>query len=564
MKRTPWLSWRLYFFTIPIDAIVLLLSSDHASTGSSDFSRWAILSLIAHGSIAPVVAIALFFTSKFQSWKFDLMALIIIGIFRGLAINLGFVILDLEPTVSFWYKVFNSAISLPLWFIGVAVFVESRRQFQKEFEALFLRSVRKEQTSVDLENLNPVVDDGELIQHLQAVASGLAYEIEGVLSQPASQVDYAKQTSKIQDLINSELRPASAQLWNGSTLTAPKLSIPTLVRISLLDQKLKVFTASLLFAPYIFIGLNGTLGWRLAAIETLLATFLNVLVFFACESLHKKELLNRRLTNIAIMGLGYLIPILTIVTLLPNRFFWTDSVATVFFYQFFLSASHICILLGLNLYKLLGQQRSAVLKSFEQIIQGDQVLPVTSADLVAVRDIDLARYLHGELQAGLIATSLLLQRASKTGDTDLARHALRSAANILRQDHARISQSRISSPQARLEKISTGWRGIAEVRIDLNWIDHLETSVQNDVIALIDEGVSNAIRHAKASVISVSGSRAEGVVRLEIRSDGSGMTEQTPGLGTKLFNELTSSYAYSRQGDKNLLTFIVRTAPSVP
>jgi signal transduction histidine kinase len=374
---------------------------------------------------------------------------------------------------------------------------------------------------------------------------------------------YAKQSSKIQDLINSELRPASAKLWNGSTLTAPKLSIPTLVRISLLDQKLKVFTASMLFAPYIFIGLNGTLGWRLAAIETLLATSLNILVFFACESLHKKELLNRRFTNIAIMGLGYVIPILTIVTLLPNRFFWTDSVATVFFYQLFLTASHILILLGLNLYKLLGQQRAAVLQSFEQIIQGDQVLPITSADLVAVRDIDLARYLHGELQAGLIATSLLLQRASKTGDTDLARHALRSAANILRQDHARISQSRISSPQARLEKISTGWRGIAEVRIDLNWIDHLETSVQNDVIALIDEGVSNAIRHAKASVISVSGSREEGIVRLEIRSDGTGMTEQTPGLGTKLFNELTSSYAYSRQGDKNLLAFTLRTAPLV-
>jgi len=489
------------------------------------------------------------------------MALIIIGFFRGLAINTGFVILNLEPAVSYWYKVFNSAISLPLWFIGVAVFVESRRQFQKEFEALFLRSVRKEQTSVDLEKLNPVVDDGELIQHLQSVASGLAYEIEGVLSQPASQMDYAKQSSKIQDLINSELRPASAQLWNGSTLTAPKLSIPTLVRISLLDQKLKVFTASMLFAPYIFIGLNGTLGWRLAAIETLLATCLNILVFLVCESLYKKELLNRRFTNIAIMGLGYVIPILTIVTLLPNRFFWTDSVASVFFYQFFLSVSHICILLGLNLYKLLGQQRSAVLKSFEQIIQGDQVLPVTSADLVAVRDIDLARYLHGELQAGLIATSLLLQRASKTGDTDLARHALRSAANILRQDHARMSQSRISSPQARLEKISTGWRGIAEVRIDLNWIDHLETSVQNDVIALIDEGVSNAIRHAKASVISVSGTREEGVVQLEIRSDGTGMTEQTPGLGTKLFNELTSSYSYSRQGDKNLLTFTVRSTP---
>jgi signal transduction histidine kinase len=560
VKRTPWLSWRLYFLTIPIDVIVLLLSSDHASTGSSDFSRWAILSLVAHGSIAPVVALALFFTSKFQSWKTDLVALILLGVVRGIAIDVGIGILGLEPKVSSVYKVFNSAISLPLWFIGIAVFVESRRQFQKEFEAIFLRSVRKEQTSEDMQNLNPVADDGELIQHLQAIASGLAYEIEGVLSQPASQVDYAKQTSKIQDLINKELRPASAQLWNGSTLTAPKLSIPTLVRISLLDQKLKVLTASLLFAPYIFIGLNGTLGWRLAAIETLLATSLNIVIFYLCETLFKNGLLNRRFTNVAIMGSSYVIPFMGIVFLLPSNMFWTVSVATIFFYQLFLTASHILILLGLNLYKLLGQQRAAVLESFEQIIKNGDVLPISSDDLNAVRDIDLARYLHGELQAGLIATSLLLQRASNTGDTDLARHALRSAANILRQDHARVSQSRITSPQARLEKISAGWRGIADVKIVIAWIDALETSVLNDVIALIDEGVSNAIRHAKASTITVSGSRVGADVHLEILSNGSGMTEQVPGLGTKLFNELTSSFEYSRQGELNLLKFTVRSA----
>ena len=516
---------------------------------------------MAHGSIAPVVALALFFTSKFQNWKFDLMALIIIGIFRGVAIDVGFVILDLEPTVSFWYKVFNSAISLPLWFIGIAVFVESRRQFQREFEALFLRSVRKEQTSTDEQFQYPVVvDDKELIQHLQAVASDLAHEIDGALALPVSQVDYAKQASKIQDLINRELRPASAQLWNGSTLTAPKLSIRTLVRISLLDQRLKVTAASLFFSPYIFIGLNGTLGWRLAAIETLLATSLNILVFLVCEALFKNGLLNRRFTNVAIMGLSYVIPFMAIVFLLPSSMFWTDSVATIFFYQLFLTASHILILLGLNLYKLLGQQRAAVLQSFEQIIEGNQIAPISEADLIAVRDIDLARYLHGELQAGLIATSLLLQRASNTGDTELARHALRSAANILRQDHARISQSRISSPQSRLEKISAGWRGIAEVRIDLNWIDTLETSSLNDLIALIDEGVSNAVRHAKASSITVSGSQVNADLHIEILSNGSGMTEQTPGLGTKLFNELTSSYEYSKQGDLNLLKFTVRTA----
>jgi hypothetical protein len=88
VKRTPWLSWRLYFLTIPIDVIVLLLSGDHASTGSNDFFNWAILSLLAHASIAPFTAIALFFTSKIDSWKAELFALVILGAVRGIAINI--------------------------------------------------------------------------------------------------------------------------------------------------------------------------------------------------------------------------------------------------------------------------------------------------------------------------------------------------------------------------------------------------------------------------------------------------------------------------------------------
>ena len=560
MKRTPWLSWRLYFLTIPVDLIVLSLSSDHASTGSNDFFNWSILALMAYGSIAPVVAVALFFTSKINSWKADLFALIVLGAVRGVAINVGVEVLDLAPTVSSVYKVFNSAISLPLWFIGIAIFVESRRQYQQEFEALSQRYVRKAQSAAGNENLDLTeVPEGESIKHLQSATAELAHEIESALDHPTSQANYAQQKSKIQELINKELRPASAKLWNNSILSAPKLSVSTLLKISLLEQRLKVTSAALFFSPYLFIGLNGTQGWRLAATETILATFLNILIYQLCETLFKKSRLSRRNTNIGIIGLSYVIPFLTIAFILPADLFWTDSIAAVFVYQLFLSTCHVSFLLAFNLYKLLGQQRSIVLASFERIIQDKEFLPIFNADVSAARDIDLARYLHGELQAGLIASSLLLERASKTGDTDLARHALKSAVDILSQDHAQVSQSRVSFPQERLEKISSGWRGIAQVRIDLDWIDDLEISTQNDVIALIDEGVSNAIRHAKASLISVTGSWVDGYVNLEIHSDGAGMTQNAPGLGTKLFTELATSWDYSRNGEQNILKFTIRT-----
>ena len=558
MKRTPWLSWRLYFLTIPIDVIVLLLSGDHASTGTNDFLNWTILSIFAHASIAPVTAIALFFTSKFNTWKVDLLALLTLGAVRGIAINFGFEILDLEPKVSYLYKVMNSTISLPLWFIGVAVFIESRRQFQKEFEAIFLRSVRKEQTSAEM-NLNLTqARDEYTIKHLQSVAKDLAREIEVVLDLPASQVNYAKQALKIQNLINTELKPASTLLWSGSTLSTPKLSIKTLTRISLLEQKLKVTSAALFFSPYIFIGLNGSQGMKFAVVETVLATCLNILIFWICESLFKNGILDRKITNIAVIGLSFLIPFITLIFVLPASLFWAESIATTFFYQLFLSTCHTLLLLGLNLYKLLGQQRSVVLENFQEIIESGELPPISNTDLATAKDIDLARFLHGEVQAGLVAANLLLNRASNTGDTDLARHALRSAANLLKQDYVQVSQSRTSSPQARLEKLSSGWRGIAEVKFTLEWIDALKASEINDVIALIDEGVSNAIRHAQATTISVKGEITGTFLDIEVISDGSIMTHNAAGLGTKLFNELTTNWEYSRVDEKNHLKFTIR------
>jgi len=559
VKRTPWISWRLYFLTVPVDVIFLLLSSDHTIRDLNDVKSWVLVSLMAHASIAPVIAIALYFTSQLNSWKAELCALVVIGAFRGVTINFAIGVLDLEQRVPFFYKVFNSAISLPVWFIGLAIFVESRRQFQREFEALFMRSVRKEQTSTDQNSvLVGGIEAGEQIAHLQSVATSLASEIKRALDLPAAQINFAQQAGKIQDLINKELRPASAQLWNSSTLSAPKLSFSALLRVSLLEQRLRVVLVALCASPYIFIGLNGSQGWKFAAVETLFATGSNIAIYFVCEALFKKGLINRKVTNIAIMGFSFLLQLLAILFIIPSNLFWTESVLTIFLYQCLLSSNHIVGLLGFNLYKSLSQQRSAVLEYFELILQNKDVLPVSSADLSVVRNIDLARYLHGEFQAGLVATSLLLERASSAGDTELARHALRSAVDILSQDHVQLSQAKISSPVARLEKIASGWRGIATVTFTVDWIEGLDASEVNDAIVLIDEAVANAVRHAKATAISISGSVGGVDLTVEILSDGAMMTHNAAGLGTKLFNELASNWEYSRRGELNLLKFTIR------
>ena len=561
MKRTPWLSWRLYFLTVPIDVVVLLLSSDHTILNFHDFVGWVLVSLIAHAAIAPFAAIAIAGTSKASSWKVDLVALIILGALRGVTINVAIGIFDLEQRVSFLYKVFNSAISLPVWFIGLAVFVESRRQFQREFEALFMRSVRKGQISDGQKTLLiGEFQSKDHLAHLQSVANSLASEIKRALDLPTLQIDFPQQAEKIQNLINKELRPVSSQIWNESTLTTPKLSISALLRISLLEQRLRVVLVALLTSPYIFIGINGSQGWKFATFETIFATSANIIIYFLCETFFNVGLINRKSTNIAIFALSFILQLIAILFLIPDTLFWTDSILTIFLYQFFLTLNHIVVLLGFNIYKLLRQQRSALLKYFEQILQSRELTSISNSDLSAVRNIDLARYLHGEFQAGLVATKLLLERASQTGDTELARHALRSAVDILTQDHVQLSQRKIASPVARLEKIAAGWRGIASVTFSVDWIEGLEASVLNDAILLIDEAVANAVRHAKATSISISGVAKGAELSIQILTDGQMMTHNAAGLGTKLFNELARDWHYSTQGELNQLKFTIRSS----
>ena len=559
MKRTPWISWRLYFLTIPIDVVVIVVSSNQTITDLNQLLMWVILSLLVHASITPLMFPLVSLSARFNSWAIDVAGLVFLGAIRGVIINVLVDPLGLEQRTGELYRVFNSTISLPIWFIGLAVFLESRRQYQKEFDSLFLRAARREQALSDESGL-PVTEmpREKILSQLQTAATGLANEIRRVLDSPADQIDFKYQSERIQRLINEELKPASSRLWNGSSFSTPKLSLSALLQISLLEQRLRVILVALLSSPYLFIGLNGSQGLKLAAYETLFATVISIAIYLVLEGFFAKNILDRKAVNTAFIGLSFIVPLLAILFLIPPSLFWTDDFLTRFLYQLFLSSTQLVLLFGFNLYGLLRSQRSAVINNLKQFLKGEDLLEVSHGNMDSVRKIDLARYLHGEFQAGLTATSLLLERASKTGDAELARHALRSAVEILSRDPARASQERISAPRARLEKISSGWRGIAEVTIELDWVDELETPVLNDLISLIDEGVANSIRHAKASTISISGERVGADLNLQILSDGSAMTQNSSGLGTKLFNELASNWEYSTQGGLNILKFTIR------
>lgn len=557
MKRTSWISWRIYFVTLPIDIVVLILAADHRLNSWRDVGVWGFVALIAHLSLIPLVSVGAIQSQRWRSWQFDLIFLLLMGAFRGVVINLCVDWLDLIQTVSDPYKVFNSMVATPQWFVAVAVFIESRREYQRVFRELFAKAMRKEQETNQRRNLLPGgrLSADETIARLQFITSNLASDIQQLLNRPKELNDYSIQAKKIQHLIEEDIRPASAELWRSNKVNTPKISFKTLISIALLETRLRVFLVVAISVPYLFVGLNGALGSRIALFQSVFVLLFDLLIFGAAELLHKLRILSRAQANLFTMGISFILALKVQLSFIPDRFSISSDSSVLIFYQLLLSVTYIGLLIAVNGYSVINKQRKEVIASLEKHASGEKFnLSVTQSG-EAQRNVDIATYLHGEIQAGLTASSLLLQQAAQSGDSKLAHEALERASGLLNQDLSNIAFTRMATPETKINKIVESWRGIADISVTLPPFDQINDDVLRNSVQLIEEAVANSIRHAMATDIKVVGVLKGDLLTLTIISNGNPMSKGKAGLGTQIFNDLSTEWSYASESGHNRLTF---------
>ena len=557
MKRTSWITWRIYFLTLPIDILVLIFAADHSLDTWNDVFMWGSVALLAHLSIIPLVAVGVLQSQQWRSWKFDLAFLFLLGAARGVTINYCVEAFDLTQTVSYGYKIFNSMVALPQWFVGVALFVESKRAYERNFRELFARAMRKEQETHERRDMLPAGHSNvdEAVARLQFITSNLAADIQQLLNRPKLLSDYTIEANRIQALIDNDIRPTSAELWRTNKVNTPKIPLKTLFSISMLENRLRVFTVVLISVPYLFVGLNGAFGLKIALAQCLFVLSLDLIIFGGIELLHKFHFLSRKMTNISILITSFALPLYVQLQVIPEDFQFSERAAALFFYQLFLSLTYFALLATVSGYLLVREQREEVLASLESHILGERYDTQLMQSGDAQHKSDLANYLHGEIQAGLTASSLLLQQAAKSGDSDLAQEALERASGLLNQDLSNISFTRMAAPAQKIQKITDAWKGIAEISVALPAFELLGESTLRNSVQLIEEAIANSIRHAKASDIKISGVLKGDVLTISIVSNGNPIAKGRAGLGTKMFNDLTEEWNYASESGHNRLTF---------
>ncbi len=559
MKRISWITWRLFFITLPVDVFALVfLSNFNSLTAENAPSRIAV-GIIAHAVLMPFFAVGVRINARLNNWKSDLLILFFLGTLRGFAIVVSESVFNLPSNVSDGFRVFNSAIAFPTWFIFFAIVSEARHQYQREFTGLFNQIVNMGEEGKNLLN-QPVgrkLNAEELINRVQSLTSKLGDEIQQVLTSAPAKTNYIDEANKIQDFVNIELRPASKQLWQGSFISGPQVFNLDLMRIILLGQRLPINLVILGSAPFLFVGIFGAHDLSLATIQTAVGTVPVLFFYSVLEKLYKMRIFTRNTTNLLVLGSSYFAPISVQYFLIPSDLRLVTNNLDLFLFQFALWIVLIVLLVGYNLSTSLRKQRRAVIVSLKNLLKDKKYVEFVNSELTSLSDLEMSRYLHGEVQTGLIAAILLLQQASKSGDAALAREGLENAVKILMQNHWESFTKNLEENNQHLDQIVSGWRGIADVSIELDFVDELDPAKARDVIELIGEGIANAIRHGKATRISVIDEKVSEELRIRVRSDGREVPEGQSGLGTEMFNLLTTQWSFSRADGQSELTFTV-------
>lgn len=160
---------------------------------------------------------------------------------------------------------------------------------------------------------------------------------------------------------------------------------------------------------------------------------------------------------------------------------------------------------------------------------------IANRELVRVSR-ELAQHVHGTLQSTLLATAFAVESATRTNDTAAFERAV-DEARIALQTTPELAAAE-TDLDAEVARRLALWEGFLDIEDDVHVDGPLPPSVVRDIGRALEEGISNARKHGRASRIAVRVTRDGDGVLLEVADDGTGSAGGLPGMGSRILDEI--------------------------
>jgi signal transduction histidine kinase len=190
------------------------------------------------------------------------------------------------------------------------------------------------------------------------------------------------------------------------------------------------------------------------------------------------------------------------------------------------------------------------LEELEQTLGGKGLSDSVTTSESLILNRELANFLHGNLQNRLLSAALRMDKNQDNPEVLL--RELKVVEELLDSAMLNYQETSALGLAEQLAEISSRWSGFVLVQFDLQTEIFSAGQVKN-VAQLVNEAISNAVRHGLASKVWVSvaaspmgGAGAGSAVRwpellITVTDDGLGPRSGVAGLGSNLFDSLAGT-----------------------
>ena len=527
----------LAFVPVGILGVAIIIPVEKV-TASQRFD-WFLVGVIAQGVLA--VAILIFNKIYFRFIKgakfsvaYIFFALFTSGALRGIAIGQAAPIFDLADPIAPAVRAINSGITVIIWMGIIGLMLEAQSSYVREYQDLYQRFLMLKSgrlpdgRALNSGRLSEIAE--QVAQMTSPVRTKLAKLSEGSFTD--AQVREA--VADLQQVVKEQIRPLSHRLWFDRTSHLLKFKLSNLLLDAFKTDETPILFFTALTTFSIFVGTTVSMGINKGAVISLIFGMTIYMLFTLEKLLLKIEIIKSKFIHPI-----FLILIATVPLLLTHVYFNLSEISYWGLYSNVGVAGSVFLTAIFT--TMLSQSlidRAKIIDILTTQITSGYVEEHLQAIARMTEDSEIASYLHSSLQSELTAVALKLDQAAKSGNRDEVKSIIQYAQIVIERDLTVNFHAGEHSPLERINALLDAWRGIADIKIDLQKIELCETQVLTDISQVIEEAVSDAVRFGNANLISISGDASPDHYYFKVTDNGKSKSQGGSGLGTILLDEI--------------------------
>ena len=451
------------------------------------------------------------------------LILILLGVFRGVAIYLGTDIFELQQSVNLFSKILASVSSTLFWIYLLASFENALTDFRETIKDIWRRTIFL--ASLEKHGNQSVYVSEEVL----AEYNTLVNRLQGIISVKEDQVQdksyFLSLSSQLREIIEESVRPLSHRIWLKNNTFIPRLNVVRYLGFTTNNLAKTLLSSGIALALISSFNLNTQFGITrsLSSVAIVLGVFFSL--HFAGQKFFGTFYTTIPGRIFIVFAPGTLISLFLYVA---NRFIFVDDLgAWNAFYLLLTPPIQIMVGSAISVRTDLVSLERELNSKLEKVV-------LREGSRSGLLDAEFASYLHNSVQSELMALSYQLERDEPDEKLEEKKEALARLHSRLKKGVEDDFNDFFESAVDRVSRLESAWRGIAQVEISIPAEILQREGVGFLVVQVIEESILNAVRFCKARKVSayVKDLQASSFT-LVVTNDGTPPSETGNGLGTK-------------------------------